>query len=401
MNAIKILPYRLSSLCVFSYHENELLNSFFKLTDDNPAVALSAYSTICSTLVSRNTLLCDYVKSIVLYQTTTFLENIKVIPKEEALSAIRFDLSVFSFLCSISAQEIKKALYERFALDFIPSLPEFHTGNWDLTEQDVYNHYLTKGCGLGARYKALRFTQGKLEPIIDADVVYLSDLKEYTHQREQVIANTRFFINGLPARNVLLYGDRGTGKSSTVKALLQEPEFESLRMIQLDKSDLVHLETLYSLVQSSPLKYIIFIDDLSLSDDDDAFCALKQALEGSLRKRPPNVLIYATTNRRHIIKETSQSREENVIHKSDSIDEALSLSDRFGLMVTFINPNKDVYLKIVFQLLKDRNLSVSPEIIEAGAERYAVKKAGRSPRIARQYVDWVESRLALGMDLKE
>ena len=265
----------------------------------------------------------------------------------------------------------------------------------------MYNHYLTKGCGLGARYKALRFTQGKLEPIIDADVVYLSDLKEYTHQREQVIANTRFFINGLPARNVLLYGDRGTGKSSTVKALLQEPEFESLRMIQLDKSDLVHLETLYSLVQSSPLKYIIFIDDLSLSDDDDAFCALKQALEGSLRKRPPNVLIYATTNRRHIIKETSQSREENVIHKSDSIDEALSLSDRFGLMVTFINPNKDVYLKIVFQLLKDRNLSVSPEIIEAGAERYAVKKAGRSPRIARQYVDWVESRLALGMDLKE
>ena len=238
-----------------------------------------------------------------------------------------------------------------------------------------------------------------LHPIEKPDAIRLSDLKKYESQRKQIVDNTRAFIAGHPADNALLYGDRGTGKSSTVKALLNE--YANLRIVQVDKKDVACLPTLYKTLSESPLKFIIFIDDLSFGENDEGFGILKKVLEGSVCGRPSNILIYATTNRRHLIKETESSRMGDNVHSADEIDESMSLSDRFGLFVTFLAPNKETYLEIVRSLILDRGIMIDADKLDRCAERFALKRNGRSPRIARQFADSLQSKLALGIDLEK
>ena len=176
-------------------------------------------------------------------------------------------------------------------------------------------------------------------------------------------------------------------------------EFPSLRMIQLDKSQISAIFDLYSHLEKIPLHFIIFIDDLCFSEDDDNYIVLKQALDGSLSAKPDNVLIYATTNRRHIIKETEANRADSYIHKSDAVDDNMSLSDRFGLFVTFTSPNKEQFVDIGLKIAFDRGLKVNEEEFAAGLERFALKRSGRSPRIAKQYVDMLEGSISLGKDI--
>ena len=218
----------------------------------------------------------------------------------------------------------------------------------------------------------------------------LSDLKNYELQRRQVIDNTESFVNGYPANNVLLYGDRGTGKSSTVHAVLNEYAPQGLRMIEISKSDIPDLTLIREQLAESPMKFIIFIDDLCFDSHDDSFGELKAALEGSLSGRKHNTIIYATSNRRHLIKESFSDRE-NDINRNDIMQEQLSLSDRFGLSITFINPNKKDYLDIVEKIAQDRGLNVNLDRLFLVAEQWASKKGGRSPRCARQFIDFVES----------
>ncbi|MDE6727882.1 MAG: ATP-binding protein, partial [Oscillospiraceae bacterium] len=185
-----------------------------------------------------------------------------------------------------------------------------------------------------------------------------------------------------PAQNVLLYGDRGTGKSSTVKAILNESKY--LRMVEVSKNDIDVLPKLFNKLKDIPLHFIVMIDDLSFAENDDRFGILKAALEGSLSAKPDNILIYATTNRRKIIRETAADRE---ISGADAIDESMSLSDRFGLFVTFTKPDKRVYLDIVKQLAEDKGLDIREEELFEAAERFALKRGGRSPRTAKQFID--------------
>ncbi|MCC8016904.1 MAG: ATP-binding protein, partial [Clostridiales bacterium] len=229
-----------------------------------------------------------------------------------------------------------------------------------------------------------------LYPISGTDPVLLTDLKNYELQRRQVIDNTESFVNGYPANNVLLYGDRGTGKSSTVHAVLNEYAKYGLRMIEISKSDIPDLTLIRELLSESPMKFIIFIDDLCFDSHDYSFGELKAALEDSLSGRKHNTIIYATSNRRHLIKENFSDRE-NDINRNDIMQEQLSLSDRFGLSVTFINPDKKAYLDVVEKIAEDRKLKADKDKLFLVAEQWASKKGGRSPRCARQFIDFVES----------
>ena len=168
-------------------------------------------------------------------------------------------------------------------------------------------------------------------------------------------------------------------------------------MIQVAKEDIIYIHKVLAFVDKVPLKFIIFIDDLTFNENDECFNTLKAILEGSLNEMPKNVLIYATTNRRHLIKETFSSREGNELHASDTRDESASLADRFGLVVTFTKPNLADFMEIVCEIAKERGIELDEETLKKGANIFAMQKASRSGRVARQYIDYVEGRLSLGL----
>ena len=236
-------------------------------------------------------------------------------------------------------------------------------------------------------------------PVEHPDPIRLSNLKGYEYQRKIAIDNTRAFLDGFEANNMLLYGDRGTGKSSTVKALLNEYSGEGLRMIEIPKEYLRELPDLTGRLACVPMKFIIFIDDLSFSNGDDNFAALKAVLEGGLASRPGNVVIYATSNRRHLLRETFADRNGDEVNKADTVQEAVSLSDRFGISLTFLMPDKQHFLDIVSQIADDQGLKVDRQQLLNAAERWALERGARSPRYARQFITDAKARLSRGESL--
>lgn len=257
-------------------------------------------------------------------------------------------------------------------------------------------YYRENGCGPYARYRAFIWRGGRLRPVVHPDRTTLADLKGYELQRGIAIDNTLAFLDGLPANNCLFYGDRGTGKSSTVKALLNEYYSRGLRMIEIPKKSLADFPLIVDKIAGLPMKFIVFIDDLSFVGEDDTYASLKAVLEGGLAVRPENTLIYATSNRRHLIKENFSDREGDEIHRNDSIQETLSLADRFGLSIRYSLPGKDEFLEIVRALAAQRGLALDSGGLESGAERWAIERGGRSPRCAKQYIRSVEARLKTG-----
>ena len=207
------------------------------------------------------------------------------------------------------------------------------------------------------------------------------------YKNKKIIANTEVLLNDHLASNVLLYGDAGTGKSATVKAIANEYSNKGLRLIELGKKQLYLLPRLLDLLSSNPLKFILFIDDLSFQDNDDEFSALKAVLEGSVSVRCHNTVIYATSNRRHLVKETFQAREGDEIHRQDTMQETISLSERFGIKVYFEKPKKDLYLDIVYGLAKQYNVKMDEKELALKAEQFALRKSGRSARAARQLIE--------------
>ena len=239
-----------------------------------------------------------------------------------------------------------------------------------------------------------------LRPVQNPDPVRLDDLYGYEYQRSTVIANTLRFLEGKYANNLLLYGDRGTGKSATVKAISNEYADRGLKLLEINKSDLGHLSELLDLLAGRFLKFIIFIDDLSFETTDDSFRSLKALLEGGIECRPANVVVYATSNRRHLVKERLADRPSTEAAASgdmrvfDTMQEQFSLADRFGLTVIYSSPGQEDYLRIAEYIAEKRGL-LSPETPEEERGRFrenALKWErwfnGRSPRTAVQYVDW-------------
>ena len=245
------------------------------------------------------------------------------------------------------------------------------------------------GYGIFARAHVFSVSEaGTLVPVKNPDPQRLSALYGYEAERRDILLNTKALLAGRPANNVLLYGDAGTGKSSTVKAIANEFAPEGLRLIQVEKSLLHHIPSLLDSLADNPLKFIIFIDDLSFAACDRDFTALKTVLEGSVAARAKNTVVYATSNRRHLLRETFADRRGDELHLNDTMQETTSLSARFGLTVTFEKPGKEDYLALVKRLAEQYGLAEDESALCRGAEAFAIMGGGRSPRIAKQFVEY-------------
>ena len=265
---------------------------------------------------------------------------------------------------------------------------------WETEEVDFAAAYAErlaevgqKGYGMFAKHHVFTVENGQLVPVKYPDPQRLSELPGYEKEREKVIANTRALLAGMPANNVLLYGDAGTGKSSAVKAIANEFAPEGLRLVEVKKNQLYQIPALMDELAKNPLKFILFIDDLSFASNDDDFAALKAILEGGVGGRSHNVAVYATSNRRHLVKETMADRSGDDLHAMDTRQELMSLSARFGLTVTFQQPDKDRYDRILLELAKQYNVQMPSDQLFIKGAAFALRAGGRSPRVAKQFVE--------------
>ncbi|MDR1429000.1 MAG: ATP-binding protein [Spirochaetaceae bacterium] len=289
----------------------------------------------------------------------------------------------------------KKSQREKTMLKIFPKEKD-----WEESLSAFAGYLRKNGAGLPGRHASL-YWDGRLLPVRHPDPVRLGDLYEYGDQREVVIANTEAFVSGRPANNLLLYGDRGTGKSATVKAVCAEYADKGLRLVELRKKDLLRIAEVMETLASRSLRFVLFIDDLSFEEADGSFTSLKALLEGGASGRPKNVIIYATSNRRHLVKERLADRQNistSEIRSFDAIQEQFSLSDRFGVTLVFMSPSQEEYISIACFLGEKRGLigpgTTSREDFCGSALRWEKWFNGRSPRTAVQYVDWVESGAA-------
>lgn len=270
------------------------------------------------------------------------------------------------------------------------------SGDWGRCLEELAGYYRRAGSGLFGRYGAFRWESpgGRLEGIAEPDPIRFEDLIGYQSQRQEVLDNTERFLAGLPVNNMLLYGDRGTGKSSTVKALLNRYRDRGLRLVEVSKSALGDFPVIIRQLRERPLRFIIFVDDLSFEESEVEYKELKAVLEGGLESRPSNVLIYATSNRRHLVRERFSDREpvpgqDGDVRGNDTIQEKLSLADRFGITVLFPTPDQALYLDIVRGLAEQRGLSLGRHELERRALLWEAWHNGRSGRTARQFIDHI------------
>ncbi len=250
----------------------------------------------------------------------------------------------------------------------------------------VTQFYRDHGAGLFAKYRAFLWEDGTLVPVADPDCPQPEDLLGYEHQRGQVEQNTRLMLAGRQANNVLLFGDGGTGKSATVKSMLYLPGMEDLRLIEVEKENLTGMPGLIRSLAGRRQKFILFIDDLAFDQDDKTYSALKTILEGSLEKRPVNVAIYATSNRRHLVRQTFTERAGEEVDTFETISEKTALAERFGLRIPYLTMNKAGYLALVDHLAAQAGISMDRDALHAQAMTWEIRHAGRTPRVARQFV---------------
>lgn len=246
----------------------------------------------------------------------------------------------------------------------------------------------------------VRFGMPKLVPVRHPDLTNISDLIGINQEINTLDRNTRQFLCGLPANHVLLWGDRGTGKSSLVKAIFNRYEGQGLRLIEVNKDGLIYLQELTELIWNRQESYVLFCDDLSFDDQEAEYRELKAMLEGSISAKPDNVLIYATSNRRHlmprqIVENKFPATDQDELYPRETTEEKVSLSDRFGLRIAFQHISKKTYLDIVLHYAQQRVLPISDDELKREAIEWEASSSGRSGRVARQLIDDLEGRLKL------
>ena len=335
--------------------------------------------------------------------------------RSEGYTALRnaasFDLEALRAIASISFKELSKRVLSSAneqESSFVSRLPEYITGPSQLFDgsQDVIStletFYQKNGFGVFAKFGAFRWDHALLG-IPQPDPIRLADLKSYEYERGLVAANTKDFVEGRGGGNMLLYGDRGTGKSSTIKALANEYRNSGLRIVEVTKDAIPQFPAIMERLREVPLRFILFLDDLSFSTDDAAFSALKSVLEGGVVVRPENCRIYATSNRRHLVKETFSERSVDMddVHAGDTKQEKLSLYDRFDQTVNFFAPDQAQFLAIVRAIAQEKALQISFEELDRGAIQWAIRAGGRSPRAAKQFVEWAAAQLQKGASILE
>ncbi len=419
MNSVFMLKIKLSALSIYHGLLNteliaslrKLLNSMDKAPDEF-ALRWGQFFAALSSEESRAESLSDAIYNKVVYDDNVFTraaaggeavdcDSSEAWSSGKTMEAVRRDLDTLRELSMLTPEDIINAYPRRkeFGEDPLAILPAWECGTTEITTEGIVRFHMANGCGEYAKYIAFVRRKGKCIPIPNPDLIRLDSLKGYEQIRQPVVDNTIAFLDGLPANNCLLYGDRGTGKSSTVKALLNEYCDRGLRLIELPKMYLNEYPDIVQEIAGLPLKFIIFIDDLSFQAGDENYAALKGVLEGGIASRPGNALIYATTNRRHILNETMSARKGDELHLADTIQESLSLSDRFGVQVTFLAPDRKNYYRIIHALADERCFDIDRKELEMAAEQWAITKGGRSPRTAVQFIDYAEARLSRGLKL--
>lgn len=366
---------------------------------------INAYGKWFKLLAANNQSWQDYLIKRILLDENPFSIKVQETPLEKLpvslLAAARHDLEILQTIYLSSPAKISKRAKASVVWELTVTRNFFFKYfNWSEALPDLAAHYRQHGTGIFAQYLAFSWENQHLVGIYTPDPIKIDSLVGYNSQKEALIKNTEFLLAGYQALHILLYGSRGSGKSSLIKGLLQTYGHRGLRLIEVSKSELQHLPKIVELLRSQPQKFIIFVDDLSFEEDDETFKSLKVVLEGSLTAKANNIVIYATSNRRHLVREFFGDRprpsEADEIHTWDTLQEKLSFSDRFGLTLTFEPANQDTYLKIVHHLAKEAKIDLEAEDLEFRAKQWATQHNGRSGRSARQFVDFLSSDLSFG-----
>ena len=393
MKKLEQINMKAKSFVVFNnILEDDVMKAFLNMIDikeKSDIKKVEEYSNFTRKLFEKSENFSDYIWKLIIFNENIYVHKLasKEIISNMLAQCVKHELQTLQDIATITSQDIRSEIeYNGFMAE------------WSInTEYDFNKMYeermeklFTVGYGIYSNNIMFTYDNGKVAPVKYPDNIRLSSHIGYERERKRIIDNTYAFIKGKPAANVLLYGDAGTGKSSTVKAIVNEYANEGLRMIEVRKGDLLEIPKLIQELANNPLKFILFIDDLSFSKNNEEIGALKAILEGSVTAKTSNVVIYATSNRRHLVQESFSERQGDDIHRNETIQEQISLSDRFGLSICFSKPNKKEYLDIIHGLLKEYKVK-DIENVDMLAEQHAMSRGGRSGRIARQFVEYLKS----------
>ncbi len=364
---------------------------------------MDAYCEFLNRVFKTGTSYQQHLLELMLYDDNPFTraaEKQRIEDLDPMLAAAaKYDLNYLQVLYRIDFNNLEKLLGisgpaiimmpDNLPADSIPARFD-KSLDWPGELKYLAEYHSSHSRGSAAKFQALSYNNREgLVGIRNPDLPYMEDLIGCGRQKEQLCHNTEIFLQGYSANNILLYGPRGTGKSSMIKSLLNQYEKQNLRMVQINRDQLNGLPELMDILADYSLKFIIFIDDLSFEEYETEYKGLKAVLEGSLVRQNPNVLIYATSNRRHLVKEFFSDRGKvgEEVHGMDTLQEKLSLADRFGLCISFETPDKKTYLQMVEYMAQKHQINMDPELLHSRALEWERNRHGPSGRTARQFID--------------
>lgn len=388
-NELKKIKFGFSSIVIFrNILKTKVIKKLIKFLNfeaqDN-IKQIDLYSEFLSELFKCDNNLADYILSQIFLDDNIYIN--KTVSKKEINNnlkkILKNELNFFKYVSSFDFSSL-------FEKEYSKKIAEL-----EIKEIDFYKIYsehiknLDKK-GYGIFYENNMFVLDDKKNIIAVKHKDNQDIKKlygYEAERNKVVSNTKILLEGKKANNILLYGDAGTGKSSTVKAVANFFKDDGLRLIEIKKNQLNFITDIIESLSDSPLKFIIFIDDLTFSSNDDTFSYLKAVLEGGVNSFPNNIAVYVTSNYRHLIKENFGDRDGDDIHVEDTIQQIMSLTNRFGTIITFQRPDRDLFSEIVLSYARENDIKIDKEELIRQAEAYAIRSAGRSPRVAKQFVE--------------
>lgn len=352
--------------------------------------AMARYAEVFYLLRQEERLgLGDWLFDVLRYEDSPYASAAERGCTDPALeSAAKRDIDTFVLLAEVDCDKLVRAIRELVGEEFwaaLAGLPRWQAGA-AFRFDSLTAFYCAHGAGLFARYGAFLWTENTLIPVPNPDCPGEEEMLGYTLQRGQVIANTRSLLDGNRVNDVLLYGDSGTGKSATVKTLLSLPDFENLRLIEIQKEGVRELPTLIRSLGRRRQKFVLFLDDLAFDQDDTMYSVMKTILEGGLEPRPRNVAIYATSNRRLLVRQTFSDRVGDEVDARETIQEKTALSDRFGLRIPYLALSKPEFLDLAEELARRAGVDMATEKLRKEAVIWDMHFPGRTPRTAKQFV---------------
>ncbi len=413
-----MLLIELSSVCLYKEvlrdKAVEKLVALLKMIISQDADAeklVEIYSGIYAILLKGNAAgFFSYVSALLYADENTFTlscEGKEMKTDSPILRQAERDLVIMERMASIRCGDIKKKMKELFSESpemhiLIDNLPDWNM-RCDVDRIPLEKRILwhrKNGAGIFSQHSFFIWDgeERKPVPVKNPDSITLDRLYLVDSQKETAFKNTEVFMSGSPANNVLFYGDRGTGKSSMVKAIANEFSVKGLRLIEVPKKFLYQIPVITSMLSFRNLKFILFIDDLAFANNEEEYTALKAVLEGGIEHKPSNIILYATSNRRHLVKERFADRKgvfsdnpDEEIRARDGIQEKLSLADRFGITIVFTSPIKKEYLEIICKIAEEEKICIDNSLLEQKAMQWEMTYNGMSPRTARQFINWLKA----------